>query len=147
MRRSHARRFPWVPSLVVLLVVTGLFVVTRQRAAEQHVPAPHFWADPSIRSVVITKRVESVAKKGDILVAELVAGHLPPQTRTATVLTDSNCTPDPVGISHCLNEMAVGAAKVTVRHHHDMRTVPCLSPGETVNILDPATYKAVPASS
>jgi len=49
--------------------------------------------------------------------------------------------PDQEGVSHCLNQLEIGSTTVMVRHHHKMSQVPCLTPGETVNILSLAQYK------
>jgi hypothetical protein len=57
------------------------------------------------------------------------------------VRSDSNCQPDQQGVSHCLNQLEIGSTTVMVRHHHKMSEVPCLTPGETVNILSLAQYK------
>jgi len=51
----------------------------------------------------------------------------------ATVLTDTRCTPDRQGVSHCLNRMRLAnGTAVTVVHDHRMMDMPCLSPGEHV---------------
>ncbi|MEO7909600.1 MAG: hypothetical protein ABIV47_08120 [Roseiflexaceae bacterium] len=71
----------------------------------------------------------------------LVDGQLPSQAMQAVVQTDANCQPDEHGVSHCLNELALGTATVVVRHHHKMSDVPCLIPGETVTLLTPEQYK------
>ena len=53
----------------------------------------------------------------------------------ATVLTDTRCSPDAAGISHCLNRMRLANGTViTVQHDHMMMTMPCLSPGEQVTL-------------
>ena len=55
----------------------------------------------------------------------------------ATVLTDTRCQPDSMGISHCLNKMRLAnGSTVTVVHNHRMMNMPCLDPGEHV-ILTP----------
>lgn len=58
------------------------------------------------------------------------------------MLTDTNCEPDADGVSHCLNDLQIGNIIVTVRHHHQMHAVPCLSPGETVTLMSFAEYAA-----
>jgi hypothetical protein len=70
----------------------------------------------------------------------LVEGTLPEGVRDAEVLSDRDCAPDPDGISHCLNELALGETRITIRHHRRMAEVPCLRPGETVTVMDAATY-------
>ena len=62
----------------------------------------------------------------------MVHGTLASRMR-ATVLTDTRCTPDRQGVSHCLNRMRLAnGATVTVVHDHRMMDMPCLSPGEHV---------------
>ena len=64
-----------------------------------------------------------------------VRGALPKGSVTGKVLTDTNCDPDRVGVSHCLNVIRLaGGKEITVRHDHQMMNDPCLSPGETVRV-------------
>lgn len=67
--------------------------------------------------------------------ATLVAGTLDRGSRQAVVWSDSDCTPDDEGISHCLNELLIADSKVTIRHSHRMAQIPCLRPGETVTVV------------
>lgn len=72
---------------------------------------------------------------GTVLNAELLDGRVPARTEVATVLTDEDCNPDAEGISHCLNKLRLPDGSVlSVRHPHDMMLVPCLSPGEQVEV-------------
>ena len=49
------------------------------------------------------------------------------------VLTDTRCTPDRNGVSHCLNVIRLANGKsILVVHDHMMMLMPCLSPGEHV---------------
>ena len=64
----------------------------------------------------------------------LMNGTVPRMMR-ATVLTDTRCDPDAVGVSHCLNRMRLGnGMMITVVHDHRMLDMPCLSPGERVTV-------------
>jgi hypothetical protein len=64
----------------------------------------------------------------------LVQGVVPHRMR-AVVLTDTRCTPDAHGVSHCLNRMRLAdGTVVTVQHDHRMMDMPCLSPGEHVTL-------------
>ncbi len=119
------------------MVIVAVYGNAVQCAAK----APHFWDDPAVRTIVIAERGDQLEKYGDILLTDLVEGTVPAGARQALVLSDSNCAPDEHGISHCLNHLQIGATQVLVQHHHDMRVVPCLSPGEVVNIIDAATYR------
>lgn len=78
--------------------------------------------------------------QGATLHGTLVAGRLKPGLHGARVLSDRDCAPDAAGISHCLNELDLGESVITIRHHHRMNEVPCLRPGETVRVVDEATY-------
>jgi hypothetical protein len=67
---------------------------------------------------------------------QLIRGLVPHRMR-ATVLTDTRCTPDRHGVSHCLNRMRLANGRyITVVHNHRMMYMPCLSPGERV-VLTP----------
>jgi hypothetical protein len=51
------------------------------------------------------------------------------------VLTDTRCTPDGKGVSHCLNRIRLAnGSTIVVVHDHRMATMPCLSPGEHVTL-------------
>lgn len=150
MRRLHIS-FIFGTSLLLIAVLAVILVAQpdappQETVAPQQTTAPHFWNDPAIRTIVVADSTQQLTRKGDVLLTELVAGTLPSDARTAKVLTDSNCAPDQNGVSHCLNELEIGATKVTVQHHHDMRSVLCLSPGETVTVLNPALFQKLPAS-
>ena len=89
-----------------------------------------------LRSVLVFTGAEPApSRPGAALNAELLDGRVPAQTEVATVLTDEDCDPDAQGISHCLNKLRLPDGSVlTVRHPHDMMLVPCLSPGERVEV-------------
>ncbi|TAM59542.1 hypothetical protein EPN52_07570 [bacterium] len=89
-------------------------------------PASHAPVIAIIRSDVPDARIESV---------HLLAGALPPGATAAMTLTDANCQPDRLGVSHCINELRLtDGTLLVIRHDHDMRAVPCLSPGERVSV-------------
>ena len=89
-----------------------------------------------LRTVLVFTGAEPApSRPGAVLNAELLDGRVPAQTEVATVLTDEDCNPDAQGISHCLNKLRLPDGSVlTVRHPHDMMLVPCLSPGERVEV-------------
>ncbi len=63
---------------------------------------------------------------------------MPTRGVPAEVLTDEECAPDSAGISHCRNVLRLEDGRtIVVRHPHDMRLVPCLTPGEGV-VVRPA---------
>jgi hypothetical protein len=126
--------------------------VTTSAAATMPPPAqaavPHFVdvkAPGEPRTVVIGGMSDSLpgtSNEAGYLMANLRAGQIPAGATTATVLTDTNCAPDADGISHCLNDLQIGEAVVTVQHHHAMAEIPCLSPGETVTLMPFEEYEA-----
>jgi hypothetical protein len=72
---------------------------------------------------------------GGLELVYLVKGTLPSKVTTATVLTDTDCSPDGNGISHCLNVLRLGSGRhITIRHDHSMMNDPCLTPGEHVRV-------------
>ena len=74
--------------------------------------------------------------KTNINIVELLAGTVPPIATRATVLTDTNCTPDKSGVSHCQNLLRLADGSMAgVLHNHDMMSEPCLRPGETIDIV------------
>lgn len=60
---------------------------------------------------------------------------LAPGSRVGTVLTDTNCTPDAHGLSHCHNSIAFGdGSQITIQDNHQMSRHRCLRPGEQVRV-------------
>ena len=141
MARLHLPPFLLPAGLAVLLALVALAIFAGRATEPQPAPAPHFWSDPALRTIVIAGSGDHLAKKGDILLTNLVEGRLPAGATQATVLSDANCEPDAQGISHCLNQLRIGDALLTVQHHHDMTKVPCLGPGEKVNVVDVPTFE------
>ena len=72
---------------------------------------------------------------GGIAVVVLKSGKGLTHPMKAVVETDTNCDPDANGISHCSNRLRLSDGQsIEVRHDHNMRTSPCLVPGETVDV-------------
>lgn len=68
--------------------------------------------------------------------APLIAGATPQRATVGTVRTDTDCTPDAQGLSHCHNVIELPSGRtVTVQDNHDMRVNRCLSPGEAVTVM------------
>jgi hypothetical protein len=137
---------------LVALVAAALFASSTATRSEPAIPAvaEHFVDVPpgssntALRTVVIAgpgERLPFQSETGGLLMANLERGQLPAEAARATVLTDANCQPDQDGVSHCLNELNLGSARVVVRHHHKMSEVPCLTPGEEVNIVTLEQFK------
>lgn len=149
-RRSRGLLIGAAGAGLAVLVAVALFASSTATRPEPAIPAvaEHFVAPGSnvaLRTVVIAGPGESLpfmSETGGLLMANLERGHLPAEAAQATVLTDANCQPDQDGVSHCLNELDLGTAKVVVRHHHKMSEVPCLTPGEKVNLLPLAQYQS-----
>jgi len=157
-RRSSARPLILIGLALVAIVVAALaFSATRttpqQVQVVQPTTAPHFvdvaqqdhHAVTSARTVVIARLGETLPHMSGAegpLMTTLVRGQFPDGVTTATVRTDENCEADKAGVSHCLNELDLGTANITVQHHHKMSTTPCLTPGETVSVMTAAQYQA-----
>ncbi|HEX6208020.1 MAG TPA: hypothetical protein VF058_06620 [Actinomycetota bacterium] len=112
----------------VVLAVVAL----SQPPSEESPPA----ATPALRTVVVSDAAPSQPSSpdGPVEVA-LLRGDAPSEPGVATVLSDENCEPDANGYSHCLNELEMeGGERIAVRHTHRMGEVPCLAPGERVNV-------------
>lgn len=91
--------------------------------------------------IVVVGAEDALSTFGELR-GTLVTGELPGGAHEAEVLSDRDCAPDTDGVSHCLNELALGSTRLTIRHRHRMSQVPCLRPGETVTLMDAATYTA-----
>jgi hypothetical protein len=96
------------------------------------------------KQIAIGQRTVVVAQAGTMptisgsdgrLLMTLLEGKLPAGATQAVVRTDTNCAPDAQGVSHCRNQLDIGGSLVTVQHHHKMSTTPCLTPGETVVLM------------
>ena len=90
----------------------------------------------AVRAVAVhPEAVSSPSRPGEPLSAWLIDGTMPARPASGTVETDENCAPDESGISRCVNRIRLGdGTLITVRHAHDMRLVPCLAPGEEVEV-------------
>lgn len=149
------RGFPTllIAGAVLLVVAVALGVATTRPQAKATMPPPEQAAVPHFidvkapgepRTVVMggmTDSLPGTSNEAGYLMTNLRAGQLPEGATTATVLTDTNCEADADGVSHCLNDLQIGNVVVTVQHHHQMHSVPCLSPGETVTLMPYAEYE------
>lgn len=123
---------------VLLLALVGVLAVGwvhRAIVAASGAVSP---SDESRRILVVA--AEDTPSTAHVLHGTLVTGKLLDGAHEARVINDRNCTPDAKGISHCLNDLAVGARRITIQHHHRMSQVPCLSPGETITVMDEDTF-------
>lgn len=72
--------------------------------------------------------------EGGRYLVKLQQGTLPAQAQ-GTVRTDTNCTPDARGYSHCRNQIVLATGKsALVETTHIMDRYPCFVPGQTVSL-------------
>lgn len=154
-RYARVRALVLAGSTIAVIVVVGLILISRSISTPvpQQATAPHFvdtapvdnYAAGTARTVVIARLGEAVpgiSGETGPLMSTLVRGIYPEGATLALVRTDENCAPDQDGISHCLNELDFGATQIVVQHHHAMAKTPCLTPGETVNVMTIAQFEA-----
>lgn len=78
----------------------------------------------------------SPSTPGGVLRVWLLRGEIPATAVAARVLSDEECEPDAAGISRCLNRLLMPSGDtLVVRHPHNMENVPCLAPGERVQVV------------
>jgi hypothetical protein len=152
-RGASAR--PLIIAIVVAVVAIAIAVAATRGTARpaQQATAPHFvdvneqnhHSATGGRSMVVARLGETVpgiSGETGPLMTTLVRGQYPEGATQATVRTDENCAADGEGVSHCLNELDLGGTTIVVQHHHKMSLTPCLTPGETVNVMTIAEYQA-----
>ena len=94
-------------------------------------------SDLALRTLVVSPRNSDPvpSQPGRTLHARLTSGRMPSAATTAVVTSDEDCAPDAAGISNCLNRLRLAdGTRLAVRHPHRMAEVPCLSPGERVEL-------------
>ncbi|HEU6443717.1 MAG TPA: hypothetical protein VFL61_01525 [Gaiellaceae bacterium] len=88
------------------------------------------------RTVLVSAAMPAPSETPDRLSARLERGTMPTGPTSAEVMTDTDCTPDARMISRCRNELRLAdGTTIVLRHPHDMRTIPCLAPGERVSLV------------
>jgi hypothetical protein len=119
-------------SMATYFTVTGDDVVPDETATA----VPHF-RTADIRVQITDEAM--VSRNQDPVYVQLDSGVIPDNVSLLTVLTDENCTPDQDGVSHCLNRVeyktASGTQLAALRHHHKMSEEPCLTPGQTLELV------------
>lgn len=121
--------------LIAAVLIGGAAIILFARSAEQGPTALAVETSAKMRTVVLVAPGTTPIHEDGVVPVTFVSGRMPDKGGPARVLTDEDCMPDENGISHCLNRIAVGRTEITVRHDHDMRTQPCLRPGELVRVL------------
>jgi hypothetical protein len=152
-RGASAR--PLIIAIVVAIVAIVMIVAATRGTAQpaQQAAAPHLvdlsqqdhHGATAGRSLVVARLGETVPDiSGETgpLMTTLVRGQYPDGATHATVRSDENCAADAEGVSHCLNELDLGGTTIVVQHHHKMSLTPCLTPGETVDVMTAAEYQA-----
>lgn len=125
-------------ALVVSVVAIALGLTARERAGGPSLPVngvvDSAHAVPAdIRTVLVSKVMPEPSEPGMRLHVQLRNGTMPTRGAPAEVLTDEDCAPDASGMSRCRNVLRLKDGRtMVVRHPHDMRQVPCLTPGEHV---------------
>jgi hypothetical protein len=149
-RRSRSTFLLLFGATLVAIVILGIAASSTrpgpaaQPTASHFVDVPREGATSVLRTVVVAQQGETLpftSGTDGILIASLESGQIPAGATGAIVRSDANCQPDQDGVSHCLNELDFGADTVVVRHHHKMSEVPCLTPGEKVNVLTLKQYQ------
>lgn len=128
-RPSRRRTWVMIAAAVIVLgggIKVGLSLLPGQAVGAQlAVPAgAHFssWAENG--------------KNGERVI-QLVRGTLPVVTVSVSgvVKSDTNCTPDAKGISHCNNTIALANGnEIEVVHNHAMMDYECLAPGQKLTL-------------
>ena len=118
------------------IALAVMFSLQGRGADVDPTPVPHFnTADVRIEFT----DTAVVSRNQDPVYVQLETGVIPPDVSLLTVLTDEDCTPDEQGVSHCLNRVeyptASGVEYAALRHHHKMAEEPCLTPGQTLEIV------------
>jgi hypothetical protein len=135
MSHSGTRALTFALGLVVMMWAAGMVFGVRTVSVSP-VETGSVALNSALRTVVVAVNEREIpSQPNGPLRASLLAGNLPDGVQQATVLTDSNCTPDAEGISHCINVLKMGRQQISLRHNHNMAEVPCLSPGEEVNVV------------
>lgn len=119
-------------SVGAVLAITGDDAVPEETAGT----VPHF-RTADIHVQITDDAV--VSRNQDPVYVQLDSGEIPADVTFLTVLTDEDCTPDQDGVSHCLNrvefETESGTQLAALRHHHKMSEEPCLTPGQTLELV------------
>ena len=106
-----------------LLIFLGACGASAQEPAIPHSAGIHSWFENGT---------------GGHYVAPVIEGSTQPLasgSRLATVLSDTNCTPDAQGLSHCHNGIGFDdGSQITIVDNHQMSRHRCLRPGERVRV-------------
>jgi hypothetical protein len=139
MRRTTTRRARLL-ALLALMASAAVVVLASCGGNDRSAGEPAR-STPAQQRIVLVSPSGPVqpSSPGGVLRVWRLRGEVPASPVEATVLSDEECDPDAAGISRCLNRILMPSGKtLVVRHPHDMRNVPCLAPGEKVQVLGAA---------
>jgi hypothetical protein len=135
MKRLKYLMFPAF-ALVAMAVVFAFAPTGSNSNVADPTAVPHFRSS-DVRVQITDDAV--VSRNQDPVYVQLETGEIPADVTYLTVLTDEDCVPDADGVSHCLNriefETAGGTQTAGLRHHHKMAEEPCLTPGQTLELV------------
>ena len=137
MKVRYYVAFVAAAAIAVVLITTNLVARTQGDAEVGSIgDVPHFrMADIRVR---ITEEPQ-ISRNQDPVYVQLESGVIPAGVTHLQVLTDENCQPDADGVSHRLNrvqfETEDGTGQAALRHHHRMWEEPCLTPGQTLELV------------
>ncbi len=136
--KSASQTNIWLVGVLVVALITVLGTIAQQSESEAQS------LNPTLRSLVVVAPDAHIADlRPGFIQVDLVSGTAPRALVEGSVLSDSDCTPDAQGVSHCRNLIDYAGARVEVRHHHKMTEEPCLSPTEAVNLMSTEAYTAL----
>lgn len=138
---SHTGSWLWAAFLMTCTGLVVIFIVISQNTPAASTPpasapAPHY-AQSMVGRTITFVAPGTLDTQKDHAQVSLVKGSLPSggSVHRLTVLSDENCVPDAQGISHCLNRLSYGSGEITVRHNHRIADIPCLEPGEVLQLI------------
>jgi hypothetical protein len=132
-------RIRWILLAVSITLATGALGFAaagrlgshRQAVSEHPVTIPR-----TARAVNVSATMPAPSRSARDLSAMLEEGVMPAHETAGVVMSDTECTPDASMISHCRNEIRLqDGSTIVLRHPHDMRYIPCLAPGERVDLV------------
>ena len=134
------RLFALLAATAVLVAAAGVFTLARGEEAAYDSPtsvSEHSVAVPaSARTVAVSRAMPMPSAHERRLSAMLEQGAMPDRPVMAEVMTDTDCTPDAEMISRCRNVVRLADGRqIVLRHPHDMAKIPCLAPGERVQLI------------
>jgi hypothetical protein len=128
--------FLLLPALAVFVAAAILIGRGSDSASPGYVTEHPVEVPTTARTVQVYTTMPQPSVDERLLSARLEVGELPSGPTMAEVLSDTECQPDRRMISRCRNEMRLADGRtIVVRHPHDMRNVPCLAPGEMVQLM------------